>query len=335
MKKKDLKNLLEEGIDIAMIQESQYTKNSNIPKFKGYKLYRQNRNKGRTEIVKDGEEIVKGGGVVTLVKHGIQHSVKALEILDQNDETTDALVVEINGNERDLTCINLYVPPIKSGSNDARTQNFNPNKLPNHKNTIICADINGHSPSWDVWKDEDKIGKMMTEWCDDNNMKVINDGSRTRTCPSTGNPSSPDVTIVHQSLEPRCTWISQPNPLSSDHHPIICSIEFQSTKINRPTTKKFMIRKANWTRFAEELDTKLKSTKPKGASLEEKCTWFETSVFNAAKLSIPYGSSGTTKKWFNDDCKAAIKKRNEAHKKWKNNPTDTEKFKEWRKLSNC
>ena len=85
-------------------------------------------------------------------------------------------------------------------------------------------------------------------------MKVINDGSRTRKYPSTGKPSAPDITIVYRSLEPWCTWESK-----STNHSIV------QTNSNQQV---LMIGKADWAQFAEELDTKLQTTEPKGTSLK-------------------------------------------------------------------
>ena len=76
------------------------------------------------------------------------------------DETTDALFVEIGG----LRVVNIYIPPIRAGGGDTRTQLFSPNPWPRDRNVIICGDVNGHSLTWDPHTEEDEIGKEIDEW---------------------------------------------------------------------------------------------------------------------------------------------------------------------------
>ena len=147
--------------------------------------------------------------------------------------------------------------------------------------TIIAADANAHSLYWDNLVEENKLGKQLAECMEDEELVTLNDYSRTRTCPSTGNRSAGDVT-TRKAL--------------------------------------FTTRKANWTLFEEQTDRFLSETKPDSGKLNSKCESLQKSLLEAAKNAIPFKRSGTTSKRFTPSCKQAIQRRNRAFREFQREP---------------
>ena len=100
-----LKLLCDDKIDVAAIQESHWQPHQQ-PKFPGYTVYRKDRTTGRVS-----NENLKGGGVVTLIRRGLQHQeLSDVNILNNGDITTDAVSVRVLS-KKPITLHNIYVPP--------------------------------------------------------------------------------------------------------------------------------------------------------------------------------------------------------------------------------
>jgi hypothetical protein len=77
--------------------------------------------------------------------------------------------------------------------------------LPAGPRIIIAGDVNAHG-AWDFHQDEDDRGRTLEEWMLVHNMGVANaENSHTRTNPSSGGKSAPDVTICSNPL---LRWMS-------------------------------------------------------------------------------------------------------------------------------
>ena len=116
------------------LQETKLTSKDRF-QVRGYHTLRADRGRGRRA------DTTAGGGVAILVKEGTPYTVLNERVKADEDETTDALFVEIGG----LRVVNIYIPPIRAGGGDTRTQLFSPNPWPRDRNVIICGDVNGHS----------------------------------------------------------------------------------------------------------------------------------------------------------------------------------------------
>ena len=141
-KRTELEKLLEDlKPSIVAIQETKLRACDNF-QVRGYNTIRKDRTRGR----RDGP--ITGGGVATLVREGLPYRSMDQQTTAANDETTDALLVEVGDRQRKLKILNTYVPPIRQGTGrDDRTQNFTPDHWPSDPNVLICGDVNGHSRS--------------------------------------------------------------------------------------------------------------------------------------------------------------------------------------------
>jgi len=100
------KIMREKDLDVVAIQES-YLKNDNAISFRGYADEMQNRTVGR------GRGQIKGGGVLTLIRDGIPYTRVQGPLTANGDNTSDVLAIKLHLKHRDLTIVNVYVPPIQ------------------------------------------------------------------------------------------------------------------------------------------------------------------------------------------------------------------------------
>ena len=97
--------------------------------------------------------------MVTLVRRGLQHQeLSDANILNTGDHTTDVVSVRVLSKKL-ITLHNISVPPIKNSIDDNRAQNFDPNSIPVTLETVVCADFNAHSSSWDPKRAVNNVGR--------------------------------------------------------------------------------------------------------------------------------------------------------------------------------
>jgi len=153
------------------------------------------------------------------------------------------------------------------------------------------------------------------------NLCLLNDKTPTYCHPATGTLTSIDLSILSPSIFQDFNWEVLPDPMGSDHHPII----LKSTDTSpAPTADRWAFRKADWTKFQNLCNT----TFDRQAILQspDPIQEFTNSLINAAHQSIPT-SNGTNKNppkpWFNADCKRAIAIRRRAYRRVHSNPSSS------------
>ena len=86
---------------------------------------------------------------------------------------------------------------------------------------LICGDLNAHG-TWDSFVESDTLGEAVEDWQISSQMSHLNTGAPTRVDHS-GNPSAPDVSLVHSSRSHLFSW-STLDTIGSDHLPILIEI---------------------------------------------------------------------------------------------------------------
>ena len=187
-------------------------------------------------------------------------------------------------------------------------------RWPHMKHDMIFGDVNAHSPLWDCFTERtDKRGRVIENWLAPHDMTAANQGGATHTHRSTGSETVPDVTIVHASALDQVTWRTD-DSIGSDHKPIIVTYEGWIPRVNKTPKFKWKLDKANWTKFAEEVDKKLpKQYKKKNINKLEKL--FRKTILKAANKHVGRKKcSFTNKCWLTEEIKEAIKSRNQLRK---------------------
>ena len=181
---------------------------------------------------------------------------------------------------------------------------------------MICGDVNAHSILWDdtrANKEPDQRGITLENWLAENNMLAVNDGRPTHDSRSSGTASAPDVTIVHTSMMDRVSWETV-SDLSSDHRPIIITYRDHFPKVNYKPTYKWKLKKADWTKFREDVDNEIPVRyKKKNINKVEKL--LRKAILKSANRHIGKKKvTGSTKCYMTEEIKAEIKKRNQLRK---------------------
>ena len=287
-------------ISIACLQETKLQQTSQSPQFSGYSTIRKDR-EGR-----------QGGGLMILVRDDIPFQIDPL--IEVNNNNAEQQQISINTDNNKLYITNLYVPPASS-TTDPRNFTMQNILKDDDENRIIMGDINAHDPLW-YSKLSDSRGASIAEEINNTKYIVLNEDTCTR-LPRNGQPTSPDITIISQSLALTTTW-STTVSLNSDHLPITTSIEINNNNKTTTENRKFInFAKANWTGFKEECD-RLISTKPLPKTVEEGEHTLRDIITTAAKHNIPVGIPKDATPCLTQEAKKIIKERDNIRK---TNPT--------------
>jgi exonuclease III len=174
-KKEDLeKEIHEHSPDVIMIQET-LLKTADVFEIPGYACVRAGGQRGRQV----GVAAVSAGGVATLIKNGLVYREEKTKYTAAGDAETDCVAIELLGKSK-ILLVNIYVPPIRAGAGDARTQRFSPAPWPRGFRSFICGDVNAHSATWDPHVQEDALGEAIGDWALENDYVPMNDGTATR-----------------------------------------------------------------------------------------------------------------------------------------------------------
>ena len=213
-----LENLLQEkDVDVACIQETKLIPPDEMPELQHYTALRKDREN-------PGE--ARGGGLLMLIKRSIPYNPIGSE--PNLPEGLESQRVEIPLLEEEpLRITNAYLPP--QNSPYLHRMGFEEREIQMEVSIkdVICADLNAHDPLWDTRANPTGRGQLLSETILDTNAAVLNTDCFTRQDPATGTLSSPDLTIVHETVADQCTW--QPlDRLSSDHRPLLITLDLQS-----------------------------------------------------------------------------------------------------------
>ena len=203
--------------------------------------------------------------------------------------------------------------------------------LPNKDPLIICGDFNAHSTLWEENGNSVTCNKFVDNLID-SPLCILNDGQPTRIPDNLNHkPTAIDLTLVSPNLAPITSWSPWPDPLNSDHLPIILTLNFNSkpSKPNKNTvsTPSFIYSKANWEKFSlvlfnNNIDFKYFSS----LSPDNMYSYICELIISAAKLTIPQVDTAHTKKhsgnpWWSSDCEIARKNKWSLYKHYLKHPS--------------
>ena len=181
---------------------------------------------------------------------------------------------------------------------------------------IIMGDFNSHSNIWGC-RDKDQKGRIIEDVINRNNLPLYNNKTYTCLHPGTGTYSPIDVTLADASIFLDYSWKVHDDTCGSDHFPIILENSGPGLDDKIP---RWNLRRANWDEFKNSCILKLKSDA--NNTVDDNITYFSKTLISIAEESIPKTSNKKLKKsWFNDDCKAAIRSRKAALRKFNLQPS--------------
>ena len=298
-KKIEIAHLLsEKEVHVALVQESQH-QNAD-PYISGYTHTTCNHSTCR--------------GILTYIRNDITATVEQIE----SDNPTDFHKITLWFSGSKYIIYNVYNPPWNH-------LNFETFTEPIYHKTIIAGDLNGHSPEWG-YSDYNPTGISIEELCESTNLTVLQDKNSPPTLLFKVNKKGyrPDLTILSSDLLNRHT-IKVLDSVDSDHRPILTSILEKKKKSYRRRTK-WNFKKADWIKYNEILEPKLKDILEEDYSVDSLSEDISKAILEAAAQSIPKGCRNKFKPFWTDEIQEAVNLREKARKKLEQDQSDTSKI---------
>ena len=267
----ELSQLLERHkIKIAVIQESKLSTRSKDPSIKNYSTVRQDRQRGQ------------GGGLLMFIHESIKFTRTTPTAPPKEDQHLEVQQVIIEQSNSQLSITNVYIPPTSSCDSGYQPSISH---LLRGDDALVLGDFNAHHVLWHSVT-PDARGNSLADEIDNSNFRSLNTESPIRV-PKNGNPSSPDISLASPSLLLPTSWQTV-TTMSSDHLPIIITLQ-TSTPNTRAQHKCYVnLKKANWPDYQQEIERELsKLPLPADAHSGEKI--FRKILLNAAKHYISKG----------------------------------------------
>ena len=259
--------ILQEQPDLVIIQEDWLRDDFgfSIP---GYTWHHRSRTQRRTRK----EKIPRGGGVSILTRcaSAITSCERRPEPQLGLDLTTEIIHLRLRfqnpGGMLVLDIINLYRPPLGGpNSGDIRVDNFDIQRLSDivadhdaligcdNKGILFCGDFNAHSKVWDSTSHEDKSGRDIASFLQQQHFCIANDGAPTYQ--RRGVATAVDLTCCRGDIS-ISDW-TRADPIGNSHHSVL-SFDLVSTfgrpffyEVHSisPRQTKPNWKKANWDAF--------------------------------------------------------------------------------------
>ena len=91
-----------------------------------------------------------------------------------------------------------------------------------------------------------------------NNMICCNTGSKTHIYRNQGTLSTPDITLANATLADRIEWQVVDELTSSDHSPIIITVQGDYDKLEETPRYTWNLKKARWNEFTKQIEDNIK-----------------------------------------------------------------------------
>ncbi len=235
-------------------------------------------------MVREDRGSDKGGGLAFLIHESIHfQTVPNPPALDR-DPHIEAQTVKIPGKDCNLTIINVYIPPASSCQNQ-----YTPaiKQLLDDMNTtsLVIGYVNAHHRSWYTDGNEDSRGKLIIETIEGTNIGYINEDLPTRV--ANGSSTAPDLGLATSDIMPSIDWSTE-TKLSSDHLPIILTINGEFIRHKSANRTFINFAKADWSGFKEFTENAFLLA-PAVRDVHKSEKFFRKTVQKAAKRFIPAG----------------------------------------------
>ena len=284
--------------DVLTIQETTLKTQDKTPYLQGYTASR-----------KDGQQTDRG-----LLTY-IQHDIKFTDVPTNTPNKTELQMTRLHlSTTQDLYIANAYIHPRTEeiAADDDKTENLFRQML-RQDNTVITGDVNAHSNMW-FSPTTDHRGDYIANIINDSDHIIINANTPTRLPFSRQDaphqrPTSPDITAIPMRLLPHTTWTTF-TQLSSDHLPILTTIDTHlKTKLRH--IKTFInFKKARWDDFTAEIETEL-TDRDLPDNVHEATKQLTNIIQRAHKNHIPQGNIRPKTTILPDDIRQLIYRRND------------------------
>ena len=165
------------------------------------------------------------------------------------------VMVHIN-NTKHITIANIYIPPRDTTSTHYKTADTDIQHyrqyITNIPHSVLTGDVNTHSTLWHSYTDDHR-GQLIADVISNSDHITLNTNT------SIQQTSSPDITTVSNTRYNWTSWTTQ-HALSSDHLPIITTINIRHDYRLPKTTDLYQLQKTDWTQFTEGIESTFAQT---------------------------------------------------------------------------
>ncbi len=278
-------------------------------------------------VIKKDRPNRAGGGVAILIKKNINFSPFSLTLPD----TIEAIGVSIKtSTNSQIDIISIYVPKGDCEVADIELLFNRPNPI------LVGGDFNGHHSMWESDTQTNKAGRSISEaLLNSNSICLLTPHNLgTRIDPSTGKPTTIDLTIASSSLATSPS-ITTSQHMGSDHLPLTILLNASPARnTGQPAT--WITNDKKWNDWNALIDETLQDANFHSLTnpTEVSSTFYqsiETANLKFFKLSQPpsHKCEAQCRPWWNDECKAVVCTARKAFRKWRNSPLSSTLISEW------
>ena len=309
------RTLNKQKIDVFTIMEANLS-NEDVKyyHFNGYTLH----------ILQKYRQIASG--ILVGVRNDITNTFTEVKHMGTDTDKSEIVQVDVWKNEFHYKIYAVYSPP--NNKPDFSILNFT-NK------TIFLGDFNGHSPIWG-YTDTNASGKETEDILNTSNLQLVYNKNDTHTyLHYNETQTTPDLLLVSSDifLNTEREIVDDPG---SGHRPVIATITL-SPQRGQPRTKNvrssWNFRKADWGKFTSCLENTLIASKIDFTQHPSIIgNYISEQIIAAAKHSIPRGTIGNFKCFWNSDLET-LKQEREAQRKIAEDTKTQENVMKWRQAA--
>lgn len=264
--------------------------------------------KGYNALCKQGHYNQRFHGGVALYIH---NSVPFNKIDIQSETQIIAAQVSLSAHKM-VTIASVYIPP--RANEDFEDLLACITALP--KPFVIMGDFNAHHIDWGN-RTNDRRGRLLQEFCQNNNINIINDGSATHI-----SGTSIDLTLVSPEITPNIEFTTSASVLSSDHYPVMLTVALQQTTNQRSEEvehEKWNFKKGDWKGYKADPSWEMIHEKELPSDPTEAIEELYQQFQEMANKYIPKQKTRRfyAKPWWSPECKAAWLEREKLYRKFK------------------
>lgn len=257
--------LFKNNIDVCNINEVKTKRNL---KFKDYNVIRKDR-KNRS-----------GGGVMTLIKKGINYREIAINFNSKDNEVIVYELTLVDGSK--IVIANIYSPRLLYLDLLRHLYKLN-NKI------FIMGDLNSHNVNFGSRK-TNANGRTLAKFLSETHFVIHNKDLVTHIDRSHHNHSCLDVILANPSIVHKLSKAFAPNDLGSDHFPVEFDMRMKFKFTPKFKMPYFDYSKANWESFRINILDKINQINPTlklSAEIEKNASLISKIIFESAEKSIP------------------------------------------------
>lgn len=229
------------------------------------------------------EDAARGGGVMLSIKRGIKY-----EQIDFTTKVIEAIGIKVDCSGTRIKIISVYFPGARHRGDWHHFRNDLRKLTEGDIPTFVVGDLNARSRQWNCSKGN-KAGSQLLQVLAAENFFIHAPDSHTFYPTGRGRASTLDIILSNNLVN--MTKPAVVNELSSDHLPVLFTVDTNPSEIATDNTK-YCYARANWRRFQRVINERIDLNNPNldindVASIDSAIDFFKNSILHAETCSVP------------------------------------------------